>query len=116
MIQAQPGISGTSITHPTDYRTFKPYRYRGNKRHGCGTYAGYYRHKRRKTEPCTPCKTAYTYHSKLKKRRTLQKQRTGIYCEAPDPCSARGYKWHKNRRETPCPECTRYHAKENQKC
>lgn len=128
MIQAQPGISGTSITHPTDYRTFKPYKYRGHKPWkpappGTGEYvcettgatageASYRKHIGHKDQPCGPCLIA----KRLIRRHKKQLYTTGIDCQAPRPCSSDGYTWHQHQGETPCPECTRYHKQENQKC
>lgn len=115
-------VTGASITAPTDYRTFKPYIYRGaepwkpkpredycTKTGDPATNASYRLHYRHGEKPCNACRTV----NALSSRRSAQKQRTGIICDAPKPCSAEGYTWHQHQGETPCPECTRYHQKEN---
>ena len=76
-----------------------------------GTSAGYSRHRAKGEPACQPCR----YIKALQTRQRRQAQSTGIVCDAPAPCSSDGYTWHQEQGETPCPECTRYHQKENQK-
>lgn len=70
----------------------------------CGTPAGYKRHARAGEPACPECR----YAKRLQSRRQTQKRKTGITCDAPEPCSPAGYAWHVSHGGRPCPACIRY--------
>lgn len=70
--------------------------------HGCGTNAGYNRHRYRNEQPCAECKEAKSaYNQARSTTRNLAMNKCG---------TDRGYHQHRRRNEQPCPACKEAHA------
>lgn len=78
-----------------------------------GTVRGYLHHKHHNTPPCIGCATAWRQYQDRNQPNRALGLNTWPLCGAEQPYTPAGYTWHQHQGETPCPECTRYHQKEN---